>query len=360
MSVTQPAPAAESPPAAGVRPATSLLRILVVLALAGVILWQAGVFTPKPTIAMVTSGDTPYWDRVVAGAQSAADVYEVRLKVLRPKTAVEAQTEAIGDLRAEKLAGVAISPINPASQVAMLAEIAAVTPLVTMDSDSPVAKRLCFVGTDNYHAGRLLAERVRAVMPEGGEIAVSLGNPLKENTRLRRQGFIDGLLEREYEPDRPADPFDQPVTGGPYTISATLVDGSDPARATELAATLLRERPNTRCFVGLLGYSAPAILKAVSDAGKQGQVKIVGFDADAQTIAGIEAGHITASILQDQYGIGFQSVRILAENARGAAGGLPMFQRRTLPCEVVDASNVAAVKAQLAAAPAAAAAPPTK
>lgn len=326
----------------------SAARILVVLGLAGVILWQSGVFTARPTVALVTSGDTPFWDRVIAGAEAAANVYEVNLKVIRSKTDVEAQTQALGLLRGERLAGIAVSPISPTSQTAMLADLAATTPLVTMDSDSPVAKRLCFVGTDNYHAGRLLADRVRAALPEGGAVVISLGTPLKENTRLRRQGFIDGVLNREYDPDRPADPFDQPLSGGGYAIVETLADGGDAQRAVELASKALRDHPNLRCFVGLLGYSTPAVLKALEDAGKLGSIKVVGFDADPQTLAGIEAGHVDATILQDQYGFGFQSVRILAENARGTSAGLPMFQRRTLPCEIVHAGNLGTVKAQLA------------
>src|SRR4051812_23086769 len=32
----------------------------------------AGVFKPAPRIALVTSGDTPYWDLVTAGAREAA------------------------------------------------------------------------------------------------------------------------------------------------------------------------------------------------------------------------------------------------------------------------------------------------
>lgn len=83
----------------------SAARIVVVVGLAGVILWQSGVFTARPTVALVTSGDTPFWDRVIAGAEAAANVYEVNLKVIRSKTDVEAQTQALGLLRGERLAG---------------------------------------------------------------------------------------------------------------------------------------------------------------------------------------------------------------------------------------------------------------
>ena len=77
------------------------------------------------------------------------------------------------------------------------------------------------------------------------------------------------------------------------------------------------------------------MLKALEQAGKLGQVKVVGFDNHPETLAGIEDGHVAATIVQDQFGCGFHTVRILAEAARGDRSGLPMFQRRTLPVEII-------------------------
>ena len=53
--------------------------------------------------------------------------------------------------------GVAISPNDPPRQASALADIAADTNgnLITFDSDSTVSRRLCFIGTDNYDAGRV-------------------------------------------------------------------------------------------------------------------------------------------------------------------------------------------------------------
>jgi len=67
-----------------------------------------------------------------------------------------------------------------------------------------------------------------------------------------------------------------------------------------------------------------------------------------QTLDGIEKGYVSAAVMQDQFGCGFHTVRILAENARGDTSGLPIFQRRTLPCELVTKENVASVRSQLA------------
>lgn len=320
---------------------------LLVLVIALLLAWQFGVLRPKPTVALVTSGDTPFWDTVVQGANDAADVYGVKLKVIRSKTDEAQQTSALRELENGKYDGVAVSPINPAAQAAVLSDLAAQTTLVTLDSDSPISKRLCFVGTDNYHAGRLAGEHLKQALPDGGDVVLFIGNLDKDNAQRRRQGVIDELLERPYEPDHPMDPADAPLRGGKYNIVSTVVDHSDPEETRTLAVAAIKDNANIKGFVGLLGYSTPALLKALQETGNLGRIKVVGFDAADATLDGIEAGHVAATIVQDQYGFGFHSVRILAENASGNTAGLPLFQRRTLPCEQVTRENVAAVRNQL-------------
>lgn len=330
------------------------IPILSLVAIGLVLMWHFGVFRARPKVALVTSGDTPYWDQVIAGAEEAARIYDVDLTVVRSKSITEVQSEAIRDLLDRKFSGIAISPINPAAEGPVLAEVASRTTLVTFDSDAPVSNRLCFVGTDNYGAGRICGEMVRQAIPDGGEVIISLGNLDKENTQLRRQGIIDELLERPYQPNHPIDPADQPIKGEKYTIVATLADSSEPNVATELAAKALKDHPNVKCFVGLLGYSTPALLAALEQNGKLGQVKLIGFDVNDATLAGIEAQHVYGTVMQDQFGCGFHTVRILAESARGDRSGLPTFQRRTLPVErVTSVEQVRELRKHLAGRPAA-------
>jgi ribose transport system substrate-binding protein len=318
--------------------------VLITFIAALAVLWHYGVFKPKPKIALVTSGDTPYWDQVENGAKDAARVYDVKLTVFRAKSIPEAQTDLIRGLLDQGYDGIAISPINPQTQSGILAEVAAKTTLVTFDSDSPVARRLCFVGTDNYAAGRRAGDAVRLAIPDGGQVVICLGSLEKENTQHRRQGLIDELLDRPYKPDQPLDPLDQPLKGEKYTILATLSDNSEPNLAPDLVVKAIKENPDIKCFVGLLGYSAPAILSALEETGNTGKIKVIGFDNNDITLAAIERGTVFATILQDQYGCGFHTVRILAEVGRGDYSGLPKFMR-SLPVEMVTKENIEGVAA---------------
>jgi len=344
-SPSSPAPGPESTPTTTTaRPkAKSHWLVLGLLLLAALgILWAAGALRPKPRVVLITS-DQPYWDLVIAGAREAADQYDVSLAVHRAKPDIDSQTQLIRTLIDQKFAGVAVSPIDPVAQAAVLAEVAGDHTLVTFDSDSPASSRLCFVGTDNYAAGRLCGQKVRDALPEGGEVIVSIGNLDKENGQRRRQGLIDELLDRPFNPEQEMDPADSaPLKGPQLTVVATLIDGNDAAKATELAAAALQANPNVKCVVGLNAYSTPAVLKALDQAKKLGQVKVVAFDTQPETLTGIENGNVQATIMQDQFGCGFHTVRILAEAARGDRSSLPLFRRRTLPVEIITKENLQA------------------
>jgi ribose transport system substrate-binding protein len=323
------------------------LRILVTLILLGLIAWNLGLFRRSPRVAIITSGEGHYWDPVETGANRAADDYDVKVTVIRCKSDLLAQLDAIKQAMSDRYDAIAVSPINPSGEATLMADIATRVPLVTLDSDSPVARRVCFVGTDNYDAGRLCGQMVRDTIPGGGEVILALGNADKENTQRRRQGIIDELLQRPFQPDRPSDALDADLKGGDFTIVATLASGSDADVATDMAVKAIKDHPNVKCCVGLLSFSAPALAKAVEQSGKTGQIKVIGFDVSEDTLAGIQADSIAGTVMQDQYGCGYQTVHMLSDCARGNSGELPIFGKKILPCRIIKKDNVEEARRQL-------------
>jgi ribose transport system substrate-binding protein len=295
----------------------AFVLVVAVVILGGlVIAWTGGAFRSIPEVAVVTSTEDAYWDRVILGAEKAAGQFNVKLTIVRSKADENAQSQAIRDLVARGVDAIAVSPVNAQTQTALLTEVAGKVPLVTFDSDCPASKRKVFIGTDNYLAGRQCGELVREAVPEGGEVIICVGSIEKENGGSRRQGLIDNLLDRPLEPTRTRDSVDAPLKGNKYTVAATLIDDADPAKATALASQAIKQHPNLKCFVGLFGYSTPALLEALKQDNKLGQIKVVGFDEADATLAGIEAGHVYGTLVQNQYIMGFDSVRFLHETLR--------------------------------------------
>ncbi len=292
-----------------------------------------------PRVAFVTGGVDPFWDITVAGARDAAVRYGAELQVHIPEEGAPSQDKILRDLLTKQVNGVAISPLNADGQTGLLNQVAAAVNLVTFDSDAPRSKRLCYVGTNNYTAGWLCGEVVHRVLPAGGRVLISIGSLDKDNGRKRRQGLIDELLGRVYEPAREPDPPDVELSGSAITIVATVLDenNADQAKANMIRA--IGKHPDVDCLVGLFGYSGPSILAALTETGKLGQIKVVAFDDHEATLNGIRDGYIDATIVQDAYQFGYASVKALATLTRDE-GELPLSREILFPCFAVQRDNL--------------------
>src|SRR5205807_3786529 len=86
------------------------------------------------------------------------------------------------------------------------------------------------------------------------------------------------------------------LQGSKVEIVDVRTDDTDRIRAKSNASDTLVKYPDVAALVGLWSYNGPAILNAVKDAGKVGQVKIICFDEEDETLAGIKSGAIQATV----------------------------------------------------------------
>jgi len=268
-------------------------------------------------VAFITNGPASFWDVAEKGALAAGKDLNVQVDVFMPTDDVAGQKRIIEDLLIKGIDGIAISPIDPAGQTDLFNSAAEQTLFITHDSDAPESDRLCYIGMDNYDAGRICGEVVRQALPEGGEVMLFVGRLDQLNARQRRQGVIDAVLGRSPDPNR----FDEPgsaITEGKYTILDTRVDGFDFAKAKADASDAISKYPDLDCMVGLFAYNPPLCLEAVKEADKLDTIKIVGFDEDQTTLQGIIDGEIFATVVQDPYMYGYEAVRVLTELHKGA------------------------------------------
>ena len=328
--------------------AGSIVAVILLLLIGAMGGWQAGWFRSRPTVALITNNDDPFWDPVIAGAEKAAAQSNLKLKVIKGTGKEADQSATIRQLLAEGISGLAISPIDGAGQTEVLRQAAVQMPLVTMDSDSPNSSRLWFVGTDNYSAGRQVGAILQEAVPDGGEVLICVGSVTAENGKLRRQGVIDELLDRPYSQNGPFDPLDAPIKGAKYTLVGTCVDMHDKDAAVKLAADAIQKHPNLKCIVALYSYSAPAVLKALEQTGKLGQIKVIGFDALPETMAAVKAGNVFATMQQAQFDIGFDTIRglsdALSSDSRVKAAAAGMTPLRYLGVSEVTAKNLEPVQ----------------
>jgi ribose transport system substrate-binding protein len=301
--------------------------LFLVLALGGITLFQGcdhqssasgGAPSKKLRIAFVGSTPDDYWSIVRLGCDYAArQLGDVDLDFRFPanRTAA-AQQELLNDLLKEAPDGIAISPIDADNQTDFLNGIATNTLLVCADSDAANSRRACYIGTDNVAAGKQAANLLKAALPNGGKIILLVGYPNAQNTKDRVQGIQDGLA------------------GSGIQIIGTLADGAKSDEARKNAADALAQHPDLAGLVGIYGYHGPVILAAVHDGGKAGQVKIVCFDDESDTMAGIAVGDIYGTVVQKPLEIGWQTIIHMEKYLRGdkaqLAGGKILLPSRTV------------------------------
>jgi ribose transport system substrate-binding protein len=264
-----------------------------------------------------------------------------------PANGVEDQKRMCQDLLAQGIKGVAISPIDPDNQGDLLDEIASHTNLITQDSDAPDSKRLCYIGMDNYTAGRMCGKLVKEAMPDGGSVIILVGRLAQENAKLRRQGTIDEILGRSEDRTRYDDPNDGEIKGDKYTILDTRTDGFDFGKCKDNAQDAIAKYEDLGCMVGLFAYNPPLILEAVREAGKVGKIKIVSFDEDERSLQAIQDGEMYGTTVQDPYNYGYKSVEILAALARGDNSVIPEGGVINIPARNIRKDNVEEFWAEL-------------
>ncbi|MDG2206448.1 MAG: sugar-binding protein [Pirellulales bacterium] len=302
----------------------------------------------QPKVAYITNGIASFWNYAERGAKDAAEEFDVNVNVQMPGTnAVEDQKRMCQDLLAQGIDGMAISPVDPDNQGDLLAEIAQRTRLITHDSDAPESDRLCYIGMNNYTAGRMCGQLVKEAMPEGGSVMIFVGRLGQANSRLRRQGMIDELMDREPDENRYDEPSAGEIKGEKYTILDTRTDGFDFGKAKAQAQDAVAKYDDLGCMVGLFVYNPPFILDAVREADKLGKIKIVAFDEDEKSLQGIKDKEIYGTVVQNPYKYGYESVRVLAGLARGDNSVIPENKILYIPARQIRNDNVDEFRAEL-------------
>lgn len=288
--------------------------------------------------AFITNGVAEFWTIAESGAKKAGEDLGVDVSVLMPGSLTD-QKQMIEDAITRGVDGVAVSPIDSKNQIDMLNRAAEVTRLVTHDSDAPDSDRLAYIGMDNYTAGRLCGQLVKEALPDGGKVMILIGRMEQDNSRKRRQGVIDELLDRPVDPER-FDPPDAKLEGETFSILGTMTDGFDLTRAKANAEDALSRYPDIDAMVGLFAYNPPAILQALEQAGKLNAVKVIGFDEDSGTLAGIQEGTVYGTVVQNPYEYGYQSVKILNALAAGDESVLADGDFISIPGRQIRKDNV--------------------
>lgn len=270
------------------------------------------------TIAMITheqAGDT-FWDKIRAGAETAAKQHGIDLKYSNNEQGPE-QATLVQNAIDSKVDGIAVTlssadAVVPVSKKAADAGIPVVAFNQGLDDYQKAGAKMYF-GSDELLAGQTIGQRITQ---EGGGKTLCV---------IQAQGSV--ALETRC----------QGVKEGFANTNNLQVNGADLPSVQQTIGAKLTEDPSITHVVTLGAPIALAALQGASDSGKT--PKVITFDLNQDAAKAIQEGKIEFSVDQQPFVQGYEAVDSLwlnLTNGNDIGGGKPVL---TGP-SIVDKTNI--------------------
>jgi ribose transport system substrate-binding protein len=275
----------------------------------------------KMTLIAGVKGDE-FYITMNCGAQEAAKKIGATLEFQGPDQFDAAQQTPIVDAVAAKSPdAILIAPTDTKALFAPITQAAQNSKIVLVDTtlDDP-SMAVSQIASDNVGGGRTAGETLLDLIGGKGKVMVVNVKPGISTTDQRGQGFEEAVkgkpgveyLGQEYSQD-------------------------DPAKAAAIVTATLAKHPDLKGIFAANLFSAEGAASGLRQAGKEDQVKIVGFDAGPKQVEDLEAGIVQALIAQQPAEIG----RLGVEQAAAALDGKETRPEIGTDFEVITKDNLA-------------------
>lgn len=249
---------------------------------------------------IMSLGQLEFFDALKAGVSDAAKELGAKWYFAGPQEFVPDQiVQAIDQAVANGVTGIILHGQTEETADAINNAIAKGVPVICVNTDIP-SDRLSFIGCNPYNAGVGMGEEmIKQLDGKKGSIIISSALAVAQPSAVANlEGSKTVLEEAGYK-----------VIEVDDTPDATVA-------ATNIGAAL-QANPDVVGIIGQQAYTAVGAATAVREAGKTGEIVIVGRDRDAATLELIEKGEVAASYAQNSYVEGFIAMQWLHDYSHG-------------------------------------------
>lgn len=174
-------------------------------------------------------------------------------------------------------------------------------PVVLIDTDSSDIDHICYIGTDNYEAGRLAGKDMTSSFSAPLHVAVILSSRSSDNQVKRLRGFEDELA---LHPD--------------CSIETVLEANSSLLFLNETLPRILEENSDINAIFCAEGYSSSIVGRILSSMGpKYDHIRVVAFDKMESTLDYVQSGRYFSTIVQQSDVMGQLAVQVLKDYQDG-------------------------------------------
>jgi ribose transport system substrate-binding protein len=233
-----------------------------------------------------------------------AGTYTLLVNGIRNESDLAQQVALVEQMMAQGVDAIVIAPADSRALVPVLRKaLRQHIVVVNIDNklDEPTLQQagidIPFVGPDNRAGARSVGAALAKQLQRGDKVAILEGIPTAFNAQQRRLGFEDAMRAAGTE------------------VVAVQSAHWEQDEANTIAAAMLREHPDLKAILASNDNMALGAAAAVRQAGKTGQVQVVGFDNIAAVHQLLQDGRVLATADQHAdrlavYGIEY-SLRIL-------------------------------------------------
>lgn len=303
---------------------TALLAVAALAALAIAAL-SASAAAAKPKVIFVAGQvGIPFYTSVQCGAQDAAKQYGIDLKWTGSTDwDIAKEMPFINAAIQLKPKAIIFSPTDSTALVPVTNQMWK-KGIVPITVDAPLAKPVDAANfQSNHYAGGVAAAKAMTKLTggKGTYLDVDL-KPGLPDIGARTRGFVNTMKARG------------------ANVLPIAYPGTDSSKAAAMVSAAIRAHSDLTGVYVTHSAAAQGASAAIKQAGKQGKIKLIAFDADPQQIADLKRGVYDALVVQEPYQMGWQSVKLAGQMARGQVKRGQVKEEHLLPFFVVTRSNV--------------------
>lgn len=291
---------------------------------------EPGKNTGEIKIAFCAANSNTFGTNMKAAAVEMADSLGVKMDYFLAEGNVDTQLNQIENAITNGYDAIILQPQNadgivPGAEAIHEAGI----PLVLVNMRANTEAYDVYVGSDNVDAGKMqgdwLAEHADAFLAEHGYEKLNIGYitvTMGTSTQIDRfSGFKNSAM---------AD----------YENQEVLVYGESKAKrdlGMSITEDWMLAYPEMNCIVCQNDSAALGAMQAIADAGRTGEILLLGIDAEQEAAQAILDGAFSMTVYQDAKGQGAKSVEV----AVGLANGEAYDKSVLIPFVSVDVNNAA-------------------
>jgi len=176
------------------------------------------------------------------------------------------------------------------------------------------------ISSNNLAGGAAAFKAVQQLVPAGGKVLGIGVKPGISTTDARDAGFKAAVDK----------------SGGKYTFIGQEYSDNEPSKAAQITTAAIAANPDLKAIFASNLFSAQGAATGIKQAGKEGEIVVIGFDAGPDQVAALKDGTVQALIAQQPYDIGVQGV----QQAVAALNGEKTKKKITTGFTIITKNNV--------------------